>query len=324
VPHPSPGEIAAPIAIVGPTASGKTALAIGVALALGAEIISMDSRQLYRGMDIGTAKATSEERAAVPHHGLDLVAPDERFSAGRFARFARKTMDGIHARRARTVLVGGTGFFLRALTHPTFAEPELDPARRAELGAYLERFPTETLLGWLRALDPVSAERLASWGGRQRILRALEMPLLTGKPLSWWHVYAGPQIEPLRPLVFVLDLPRELLDERIARRVREMADAGLVDEVAGLMAKGYDEQSPGMNAVGYREMIPHLRGETGLDAALEEIRRNTRAYSRRQRTWFRGQLPVGAVWLDGTLPREELVRIVVDAVRVGTNQNRRS
>jgi len=303
-----------PIAIVGPTASGKTALSLDLARALGAEIISMDSRQVYRGMDIGTAKATPAEQALVRHHGLDLVSPDERFSAGRYARYARETIAAIRARAATPILVGGTGFFLRALTHPIFAEPDLDPTRRAELQAHLDTFPTTTLIGWLRGLDPATAGRLAEWGGRQRILRALEMPLLTGRPLSWWHLHGTPETEPVRPRVYVLDLPRPVLGERIARRVDAMVASGLVAEVAGLMNEGYDEHAPGMKTTGYVELIPYLRGDTPLETALDEVRRNTRAYSRRQRTWFRNQLPPGAVWLDATRPVEDLVGEIMTGI----------
>jgi tRNA dimethylallyltransferase len=303
------------IALVGPTASGKTALSIDLARTLGAEIISMDSRQVYRGMEIGTAKADTGQRAVVPHHGLDLVSPAERFSAGRFARHARDAIAEIRARGALPLLVGGTGFFLRALTHPIFAEPELDIGRRDQLREHLARFPTGTLLGWLRGLDPGSADRLSSWGGRQRILRALEMPLLTGRTLSWWHAHAPPEAEPISPLVFVLDMPREVLDARIADRVDAMYASGLVEEVARLMTEGYDQRAPGMNATGYIELVPHLRGEKPLDVALEEIRRNTRAYSRRQLTWFRNQLPPGAIWLDATRPREELVEAIGREIR---------
>src|SRR5690606_34182714 len=136
---------------------------------LDAEIVCMDSRQVYRGMDVGTAKATSTQRAAVPHHGLDLVDPDERFSAGRFARYARERMVEIHSRGRLPLLVGGTGFFLRALTHPIFREPPHDPVRRSQLERYLDRLPREELHRWLRELDPATAERLRDWGGRQRL-----------------------------------------------------------------------------------------------------------------------------------------------------------
>jgi tRNA dimethylallyltransferase len=296
---------------VGPTASGKTALSIEVARRLGGEIISMDSRQVYRGMDVGTAKATAEQRAAVPHHGLDLITPAERFSAGRFARYARDRVGEIRARGRVPILVGGTGFFLRALTHPIFREPELEPARRREVTAYQEQADTAELLRWLPRLDPESAARLGAAGGRQRLIRALELPLLTGRPLSWWHREAEPEAEPLRPLVVVLDPPRERLYAAIDARVDEMAGAGLVDEVRGLLAAGYDERSPGMNATGYVELLPALRGEVPLDVALDRVRTNTRAYARRQLTWFRHQLPPGAVWLDAARPRAELAAEIV-------------
>lgn len=310
-----PGDRGPVIAIVGPTASGKTALSIDVARALDGEIISMDSRQVYRRMNVGTAKASASQQQAVPHHGLDLAEPDERFSAGRFARMARQRIDAIRERGHVPMLVGGTGFFLRALTNPIFREPEMEPDRRRALQAYLEGLPPERLRAWLERLDPEAAERLSGSGGRQRVLRALEMPLLTGQRLSWWHRHGEPEAAPLRPLVFVLDLPREQLYGAINRRVDDMVTAGLVDEVRDLVAAGYDERSPGMNATGYIELLPFLRGEVPLDEALDRIRANTRAYARRQLTWFRHQLPQGAVWLDAARPRSELVSEVVERWR---------
>lgn len=303
-----------PIAIVGPTATGKTAIGVEVARKLGGEIISMDSRQVYRGMDIGTAKPSLAERGGIEHHGLDLVDPDERFNAGRFADYARRTIADIEGRGRIPVLVGGTGFFLRALTHPIFREPPLEPARRHELEAFLGSRDDDELRRWLRALDPATAERLAHWGGRQRLLRALELPLLTGRPLSWWQRNSPSEHEPLRPEVFVLDLPPAEGDERIDGRIDGMVRNGLVAEVASLMQRGYDESAPGMKATGYIEMVPHLRGECELEAALALVRRNTRGYARRQRTWFRRQLPPGATWLDARLPVAELAGIIASKV----------
>jgi tRNA dimethylallyltransferase len=294
------------LAIVGPTASGKTELSLLVARRLDGEIVSMDSRQVYRGMDVGTAKATPAQRASVPHHGLDLVDPDRRFGAGEFSRLARRLVEEIRGRGRVPILAGGTGFFLRALTNPIFREPELDPARRERLQAFLEGRPTEELHAWLRALDPASAARLESWGGRQRLLRALELPLLTGRPLSWWHESAPPEDEPLPVLTALLEVPREVLDERIARRVDGMVAAGLEREVRSLLERGFTRADPGMNATGYVELVPAIEGETTLEAALELVRRNTRAYSRRQRTWFRHQLPPGALRVDATRPLPEL------------------
>jgi tRNA dimethylallyltransferase len=298
------------LALVGPTASGKTALSLEVARALDAEIISMDSRAVYRGMDVGTAKPTPEERGGVPHHGIDLVEPDERFSAGEFGRYAREKIAEIRGRGRVPMLVGGTGFFLRALTHPIFREPEMDPEARERLRGELAALGDDALFARLREVDPEAAERLSTWGGRQRVLRALEVPLLTGRPLAWWHRSSLPEALPVAVLPFVLELPREALLERVDRRVGDMVEAGLVEEVRGLVER-YGAGAPGLNAHGYAELIPYLRGERSLGEALELVRRNTRAYTKRQLTWFRNQLPPGAVWLDATRPREALAEEIV-------------
>ncbi|CAN5764823.1 tRNA (adenosine(37)-N6)-dimethylallyltransferase MiaA [soil metagenome] len=299
-----------PLVIVGPTASGKTALSLDVARRLGGEIISMDSRQVYRGMDIGTAKVAAEQRLQVPHHGLDLVNPSERFGAGEFARRSRIWIQDIADRGKVPILVGGTGFFLRALTNPIFQEPELDPERRRRLQGFLEAMDTQQLHIWLAALDPPTAARLSSWGGRQRLIRGLELPLLTGRPLSWWHRSAPSEAPAVRPLVMMLDIPRDQLYRAINSRVEEMRDAGLVEEVRGLVESGYHGSDPGMNATGYAELLPYLKGDRSLEEALELIRKNTRAYARRQLTWFRHQLPENSHWLDVTRAREDLVEEV--------------
>lgn len=300
------------LAIVGPTGSGKTALSIEVARRLDGEIISMDSRAVYRGMDIGTAKATPEEQGGIPHWGIDIAEPSERFNAARWAAYAREKIAQIRARGRVPMLVGGTGFFLRALTHPIFQEPELDPDRRARLFQWMERQTDEELHRWLSALDSESAERLRDWGGRQRLMRALEVPLLTGRTLPWWHRHSPPDETPVPVLPFVLEVPRDRLYAGIDRRVTEMVEAGLLDEVRGLVEK-YGEDAPGLNAHAYIELFPYFRGERPLDEALDLARANTRAYTRRQLTWFRTKLPEGAVWLDATRPRNELADEIVAA-----------
>ena len=298
------------LAIVGPTGSGKTALSIEVARRLDGEVISMDSRAVFRGMDIGTAKATPAEQGGIPHWGIDIAEPSERFNAARWAAYARQKIGEIRGRGRVPMLVGGTGFFLRALTHPIFQEPQLDEGRRARLLAWMERQTDAELHRWLSALDPESAERLRDWGGRQRLMRALEVPLLTGRTLPWWHRNAPPAETPVPVLPFVLEVPRDRLYAGIDRRVTEMVEAGLLDEVRGLVRK-YGEDAPGLNAHAYIELFPYFRGERSLDEALELARRNTRAYTRRQLTWFRRQLPEGAVWLDATRPRDELADEIV-------------
>jgi tRNA dimethylallyltransferase len=299
------------LVLTGATATGKTDLAIALAGRIGAEIISMDSRQVYRGMDIGTAKATREQRSEVPHHGFDCVDPSERYSAGRFARDARQWVEEIRGRGNPVLLVGGTGFFLRALTHPLFAEPPLDPDRRRRLHDVLQRMETESLREWVRTLDPEAPVGLEG-GGRQRLKRAIEIPLLSGRSLSWWQRNAAESEPPLRAAVFVLEREPAALRTRIDARVHEMVRDGLPDEVRGLMAAGYDADDPGMSATGYAEFIPHLRGEYSLERAIELTQAATRRYARRQRTWFRHQLPDNVHRLDATIPIEGLIQQVME------------
>jgi tRNA dimethylallyltransferase len=297
------------LAIVGPTASGKTGLSLEVGKRLGGEIISMDSRQIYRGMDIGTGKVSLRERALLPHHGLDLRDPDERYSAGQFARDARGWVEDIRGRGRVPMLVGGTGFFLKSLTEPMFQEPKLDEERLDRLRAFLNQLPPETLADFVGALDP--PREVAMEGGRQRATRTVEIALLTGRPLSWWHGESEPSEDPMDGLIVLLDLPRDILYEKINRRVGLMVQEGLVAEVEGLLRAGYGPEDPGMTGAGYREIISFLRGDLTLEEATEEIRRSHRKYARRQITWYRHQLPPGTVVLDGNGADEEKVEHVL-------------
>jgi len=292
------------LAVTGPTASGKTDLSLALAERALVEIVSMDSRQVYRDMDVGTDKVARAARRTVPHHGLDLVGPEERYSAGRFAREARRWIGEIEERGALPLLVGGTGFFLKALLEPVFAEPPLDPERLEALRAWLKGQVRERLEHWVGLLDPERAE-LAAEGGPQRLGRTLEVALLSGRPLSWWHREAPAEEPGLPGVVVVLDLPRDEMDRRIDERVGGMIERGLVDEVRALLDAGHAVDEPGMTGTGYREIAAHLRGEATLDEAVEEIRRSTRRYARRQLTWFRHQLPDGTVRIDATAPVAE-------------------
>ncbi|MSR21453.1 MAG: tRNA (adenosine(37)-N6)-dimethylallyltransferase MiaA [Gemmatimonadetes bacterium] len=300
------------LALAGPTATGKTDLSLAVSAAVDVEVISMDSRQVYRGMDIGTDKVSRSARARVPHHGLDLISPDERYSAGRFARDARAWIDEIRTRGRLPLLVGGTGFFLRAVVDPVFAEPPLDPQRVDALRTYLRGQSRERLSRWVEHLDPERAP-LAREGGPQRLARTLEVALLSGRPLSWWHRAAPTEASGLPGVIVVLDLPREEMHRRIDERVGGMVERGLVEEVRGLLAAGYREDAPGMTGTGYREIAAYLRGEVSLEGAVEEIRSNTRKYARRQLTWYRHQMPDSAVRVDATAPLHEQVDVALAA-----------
>lgn len=314
-----PGPASGPpafLAITGPTASGKTALSIEVARRLDGEVVSMDSRQVYRGMDVGTAKATAEERAAVPHHGLDLVDPDERYSAGRFARDARGWIAAIRGRGRVPILVGGTGFFLRTLLDPIFTEPPLDEGRRTALRGWLGRQPGERLAAWVRRLDPERAA-LAIEGGPQRMSRTLEVALLSGRPLSAWHREAPPEGEALEGVVVLLELPRVELDRRIEVRSGRMLQEGLLDEVRRLRRSGYGADAPGMTGTGYREAVACLDGHATEDETARAIAKSTRQYARRQLTWFRNQLPEDLQRVDATEPLERQVEVVLDAWQRG-------
>lgn len=304
------------LALVGPTGSGKTSLSLAVARHLEVEIISMDSRQIYRGMDVGTGKVTLEERGEVPHHGLDIREPNESYSAGKFSKEARRWIREIRHRGRVPFLVGGTGFFLKALLEPLFSEPPLDGERLASLRAVLNRLPVTVLRRYVAVLDP-EREALASEGGRQRLTRTIEMALLTGRSLSWWHQERAPASPPLQGVIVVLELPRDVLYDRINRRVARMVEEGLVEEVQRLLASGFGPEDPGMTGAGYREILAFLAGRFSLEEATEGIRRAHRRYARRQMTWNRHQLPGATTVLDGTAPEEELVEKVLRAWKMG-------
>lgn len=299
------------LVITGPTSSGKTALSLPVARRLEGEIISMDSRQVYRGMDVGTDKVDDRDRGSVPHFGLDLVDPDRRYSAGRWAREARTWIREIRGRGHLPVLVGGTGFYLKALLEPLFEEPAMDPERRELLRRWLAGREPEELRRWVRALDPTRA-RVAEAGGPQRMSRTLEVALLTGRPLSWWHERDAGAESPVSAGIVLLELPREVLYRRINDRARRMFREGLLEEARRLLEAGYGPGDPGMTGTGYREAVALLRGDIEMDDAVDRVQRATRRYARRQLTWFRNQLPAGEILeLDATRSRSEMTEQVV-------------
>ncbi len=286
--------------LVGPTAVGKTAVALALANHWPLEVISADSRQVYRRLDIGTAKPSRKERARVCHHGLDLIEPGARYSAGHFARDAAGWLGQIRSRGNLPAVVGGTGLYVRALSEGLFAEPPLDPAKRRSLDAWTARLEPIELLRWASRLDPGFRG-----GGRQRAARAIEVALLSGHPLSYWQEAARAR-GALDPWYIVLTAPRPVLHQRIARRANEMVRRGLIEEVAAVLAEGHDPHAPGLDGIGIREAVEYLHGQRDRESVAEAIATGTRQYAKRQQTWFRHQLAGSVITLDATRPPEKL------------------
>ena len=270
----------------GPTAGGKTAVGIELARRIDAEIVSLDSMAVYRGMDIGTAKPTAAERAAVPHHLLDLVETHEEYSVARYLADAEQAAQAIHARNKKVLFVGGTPLYLKALLRGIFEGPAADWDFRHDLQRLAREEGLEALHRRLAAVDPAAANKLHVQDER-RLIRALEVFEKTGKPISKWQAQfdQGRTAEVCR--VFVLDWPREELYERINRRVDAMFAAGLVEEVQSLLAIGKPFSRTASQAVGYREVLEHLSGARDLAATIDLVKMRTRQFAKRQLTWFR-------------------------------------
>jgi tRNA dimethylallyltransferase len=291
--------------LVGPTAVGKTAVALALTAHWPLEVVSADSRQVYRRLDIGTAKPTRKERARTPHHGLDLIDPGSRYSAGHFARDAVGWLADIRTRGKQPVVVGGTGLYVRALVEGLFAEPSLDPAKRRSLDAWTARLEPIELLRWASRLDPGF-----KGGGRQRAARAIEVALLSGYPLSYWQQAARARGS-LDPWYIVLTVPRAVLHQRIARRAEDMVRRGLIEEVASVLAEGHAPTAPGLDGIGIREAVEYLHGQRGRETVAAAITIGSRQLAKRQETWFRHQLAGKVLMLDATRPPEKLAREIV-------------
>jgi len=273
------------VALVGPTATGKTALAIAVARACNAEIVNADSRQVFRGLDIGSAKPSRAEQAAAPHHLIDVVDPDEPFDAAEFHRLALRAIDAISARGRRVLVVGGTGLYVKVLRGGLFAGPKRDPALRARLEAEEDADPG-ILYQRLRGLDPEAAARIHR-NDRVRLVRALEVQTLTGRPISELqreHAFARGAVD---MKTIGLEIPRAEIYRRIDARCAEMIAAGLVDEVQRLFAAGYSADLSALSSLGYREIGAFVRGLCSLEQAQADMARATRQFAKRQLTWFR-------------------------------------
>ena len=299
------------LCLLGPTAVGKTEIAIQLAQRLNAEIVSVDSRQIYRQMDIGTAKPTHEERQAAPHHLIDCVDISQPFSVANYQTLADTAIADIRDRGKQVLLVGGAGLYFRAIVDGLFEGPGADAALREQLEQEATQHGVDILHERLRTCDPESAERIHP-NNVVRVIRALEVYELTGTPMSehqqQWH-----QENPRYPFIaFCLTMPRALLYQRIEQRVDVMLANGLVTEVESLLAAGYARDSAALQSFGYRELIAYLDGECTYLEAVIQLKQNTRRFAKRQLTWFRKDTRIE--WIDRN-STPDIVRHLLERIR---------
>ncbi len=312
-PPASPGDAAVPlVAILGPTASGKSALAVRVAQEFGGEVMACDSTQVYRGFDIGTAKPAPAERGGIPHHLMDLAEPAALFTAGEYRRRALAVLGDLRQRGCLAILTAGTGLYLRALLEGLADAPERSEELRARLAATAARRGHGHLHRLLRRLDARSAARISP-NDTQKLVRALEICLITGRPLSEVHRGGREPLAGYRPIKIGLQPPRELLHERIGQRVRGMLGRGWLAEVAALMEGGTPDSAKPFEFIGYRELRGHLQGQKPLEEAVRAITVATRQYAKRQMTWFRKE--PGVTWFSGFGDEPEIVGAVVKRLK---------
>lgn len=300
--HDAEGATQPVIAVVGPTGSGKSDLAVELALALDGEVVNADAMQFYRGMDIGTAKISPAERRGVPHHLLDILDVTEEASVADFQKLARDAIEDIHGRGKRAILTGGSGLYIRSALD-VLEFPGTDPVVRHRLESEMAQHGSAAMQARLQAVDPVSASRL---GDERRIVRALEVHELTGRPFSSFM----PTREYFRPAVQIgLAVDRDLLRQRLADRVHRMVEAGLVEEVRRLDAAGLRRGRTAARALGYAQFLRVIDGESDIPTAAEETIVATRQFARRQLTWFRADPRIS--WLDWQHPGllEEAVKV---------------
>lgn len=280
------------IVVAGPTGSGKSELALSLAESFSGEILNCDSVQLYRYMNIGTAKVPPDQRRGIPHHLIDILDPDEVFTAGQYERLGRETMRQIASRERIPIIVGGTGFYLRALLKGLFEGPSRNDVLRARLA---HRKPG-SLHRLLTRLDPEAAARIHA-NDTNKLIRALEVRILTRQPITSLYHYNRNPLEGFHVLELGLDPPRELLAERLNARCRQMFESGLTGEVQSILARGFPANSKALESIGYREAVLHFQGSLTLEEAIEQAQIATRQYAKRQRTWFRREPDLQ--WLQG-------------------------
>ena len=286
------------VVLTGPTAVGKTSLSINLAKAIGGEIISADCMQVYKRMDIGTAKIMPEEMDGVKHHLIDVIEPQEDFHVVRFKEMVEAAMDEIYAKGKIPIICGGTGFYIQAILYDIqFTDQEIDQSYRLKLEEFANTNGNEALWNKLKEVDAESAEAIPA-NNRKRVIRALEYYEQTGEQFSVHNKRERDRKSPYNFAYFVLNDDRAVLYNRIDARVDKMYEAGIVDEVKSLLQEGCKPGMTSMDGIGYKELISYIQGEGSLDDALELIKKNSRNYAKRQLTWFRREKEV--VWLDKT------------------------
>jgi tRNA dimethylallyltransferase len=299
-------------AVLGPTASGKSALGLALAERFGGEIISCDSTAVYRGFDIGTDKLSLDQRRGVPHHLIDIAEPTEVYTAAQFARDAERCIRDIHARGRLPILVGGTGFYYRALTRGLFPGPGADDALRARLERIAARKGPECLHRLLQRVDAPSGARIMP-RDRKRLVRALEVYFSTGRPLTTHFAETRSLIADCEVLGIALRIPAALTAERVARRVDEQFARGIVDEVQGLLARGVPPDARPFGGLVYRQVMEMLRGVRDESATRTLVVQENRRYARRQLIWFRKE--PNLIWFDGPGEQPSTMQRVMDALR---------
>ncbi|PHU35050.1 tRNA (adenosine(37)-N6)-dimethylallyltransferase MiaA [Pseudobutyrivibrio ruminis] len=291
------------VILTGPTAVGKTALSINLAKAINGEIISADSMQVYKKMDIGTAKVTPEEMDGVKHYLIDAIEPTEDFHVVRFQKMVLEAMDEIYSKGKIPIICGGTGFYIQAILYDIqFTEQEIDESYRKSLEDYADEFGNEALHTRLNEVDPESASTIPA-ANRKRVIRAIEYFHQTGEKFSVHNEREKQRTSPYNFAYFVLNDDRGLLYNRIDKRVDIMMKAGLLDEVKMLLDMGCKSGMTSMDGIGYKEIISYLDGNISLEDAVELIKKNSRNYAKRQLTWFRREKEV--TWLDKTVLKDD-------------------